>query len=113
MSTGWIIGYVVTGALVLVVVALLLLMIRGANRAAVKAESILAALEESRDNTAPLWAVHGVNQAVERITEGAAAVREHVAAKTASGEAAGVKTASGEAAGVKADQAPEAAGGGG
>ena len=81
MSTGWIIGYVVGVAIVLVVVALLLLMIRGANRAAIKAEAILAALEESRDNTAPLWAVDDVNTAVERITDGAAAVREHLAVK--------------------------------
>ena len=62
-------------------VVLLLLMIRGAGRAAVKAEAILAALEESRDNTAPLWAVHDVNEAVERITDGAAAVRTHLASK--------------------------------
>ncbi len=81
MSTGWIIGYVVGGVIVLLVVALLLLMIRGAQRAATKAEAILAALEESRDNTAPLWAVDDVNDAVERITDGAAAVREHLATK--------------------------------
>ncbi len=89
MSTGWFIGYVVGVVIVLAVVVLLLLMIRGAHRAAVKAESILAALEESRDNTAPLWAVHDVNGAIEQITDGAAAVREHLAAKTAA--AAGVK----------------------
>ena len=53
MSTGWVIGYLVGGVLILAVVVLLLLMIRGAHRAAVKAEAILAALEESRDNTAP------------------------------------------------------------
>ena len=81
MSTGWVIGYIVGGALVAVVVVLLLLMIRGAQRAAIKAEAVLAALEDSRDNTAPLWAVHDVNEAVERITDGAAAVREHLAAK--------------------------------
>lgn len=85
MSTGWIIGYAVALVLVLIVVALLLLMIRGAARAATKAESILAALEESRDNTAPLWAVHDVNEAVERITDGAAAVREHLVAKAGGG----------------------------
>ena len=78
MTTGWIIGYVVAAALVLVVVVLLLLMIRGAHRAAVSAEAILAALEVSRDNTAPLWAVNDVNGAIERITGGAAAVREHL-----------------------------------
>lgn len=81
MSTGWIIGYIVAGSLIAVVVVLLLLMIRGATRAAVKAESILAALEQSRDNTAPLWAVNDVNNAIERITEGAAGVREHLASK--------------------------------
>lgn len=88
MSTGWVIGYVVGVALIVVVVALLLLMIRGANRAAVKAESILAALEESRDNTAVLWAVNDVNAAVERITAGAASVREHLAGGGANGSGA-------------------------
>ncbi len=82
MSTGWVIGYLVGGLVVVLVVVLLLLMIRGAHRAAVKAESILAALEESRDNTAPLWAVNDVNNAIERITDGAAAVREHLASKS-------------------------------
>ena len=81
MSTGWVIGYLVGGVLILAVVVLLLLMIRGAHRAAVKAEAILAALEESRDNTAPLWAVNDVNTAIERITAGASAVREHLASK--------------------------------
>lgn len=85
MTTGWVIGYVVGVALIVVVVVLLLLMIRGAHRAAVKAESILAALEEARDNTELLWAVDDVNTAVERITAGAAAVREHLAADDGGG----------------------------
>lgn len=83
MTTGWVIGYVIGVVLVLVVVVLLLLMIRGASRAADKAESILAALEAARDNTAPLWAVHDVNEAIEQITDGAAAVREHLVARSA------------------------------
>ena len=83
MSTGWLIGYVVGGALVVVVVVLLLLMIRGATRAPVKAEAIRDALLEGRDNTAPLWAVNDVNVAIERITDGATAVREHLASKGA------------------------------
>ncbi len=82
MSTGWVIGYVVGGALVAVVVVLLLLMIRGASRAVTKAESIVDALVASRDNTAPLWAVNDVNDAIERITAGAGAVREHLASKS-------------------------------
>lgn len=81
MSTGWIVGYVIGVALVVIVVVLLLLMIRGAHRAAIKAEAILAALHEGRDNTAPLWAVNDVNVAIERITGGATAVREHLASK--------------------------------
>ena len=81
MSTGWLIGYVIGGVLVVVVVVLLLLMIRGANRAAQTAEAILEALLEGRDNTAPLWAVNDVNVAIERITDGATAVREHLASK--------------------------------
>ncbi len=84
MSTGWVIGYVVGGAIVLAVVVLLLLMIKGARRAAVTAEAILGALAESHGNTDPLWAVNDVNGAVERITDGAAAVRRHLAAKAES-----------------------------
>lgn len=81
MSTGWVIGYTIGGLCVLAVVVLLLLMIWGAHRAAVKAEAILTALQQCRDNTAPLWAVNDVNAAVERITDGATAVRQHLAAK--------------------------------
>jgi hypothetical protein len=83
MSTAWTIGYIIGGVIVLLVVVLLLLMIRGATRAAVKAESVFAALEDARDNTEPLWAVNDVNNAIERITGGAAAVREHLAGKSA------------------------------
>ena len=89
MSTGWIIGYVIAGVIVLAVVVLLAMMIDGARGAAVKAESILAALEESRDNTEPLWAVHDVNGAIGRITAGAAAVRQHLAARYGNGAGAG------------------------
>lgn len=81
MSTAWVIGYVVAGVIIVLVVVLLLLMIRGAHNAAVKAEAILDALIESRDNTAPLWEVNNVNRAIERITDGTGAIREHLAAK--------------------------------
>ncbi len=84
MSTGWIIGYVIGGTIVLLVVVLLLLMIRGAHRAVIKAEAVLAALLESRDNTEPLWAVNDVNKAIGRVTGGATAVREHLASKATS-----------------------------
>ena len=87
MSTAWLVGYLVAAVIILLVVVLLLLMIRGARDAAVKAEAILAALHESRDNTAPLWEVNNVNHAIERITDGAGAIREHLAAKHLDGEA--------------------------
>ncbi len=83
--SGWVIGYIVGTVIVAAVVVLLLLMIRGAWRAATNAEAILAALEQTRDNTAPLWAVNDVNGAIERITGAAAAVRTHLAAKAAAG----------------------------
>ena len=67
----------------LIDVVLLLLMIRGDRDAATKAESILEALNQARDNTAPLWEVNNVNHAVERITEGAGAIRAHLADKAA------------------------------
>jgi len=81
MSTGWLVGYVIGGLIVVVVVVLLLLMIRGAHRAAIKAESVLVALYEVRDNTEVLWAVNDVNQTVRRITESAGAIRTHLAQK--------------------------------
>ncbi len=84
LSTAWLIGYLVAGIIIVLVVVLLLLMIRGARDAAVKAESILDALIESRDNTAPLWEVNNVNHAIERITDGAGAIRRHLADKAGS-----------------------------
>lgn len=87
MSTVWLVGYLVAAVIILLVVVLLLLMIRGARDAAVKAEAILEALHQSRDNTAPLWEVNNVNRAIERITDGAGAIREHLAAKHLDGEA--------------------------
>jgi len=51
MSTGWVIGYLVGGVLILAVVVLLLLMIRGAHGAAVKAEAILMLHVGKKDAT--------------------------------------------------------------
>jgi len=70
-------------AVVLVVVTLLLLMIVGAAKTATKAEAILAALEDARDNTAGLWQLDATNQAAGRIVDAAVAAREHLAAKAA------------------------------
>ena len=81
ISNGWYIGWGIGLVVVLLVVALLLLMIRGANRAAIKAESIVHALEVSRENTAPLWEVNTTNKTIGRITRSAADAREYLASQ--------------------------------
>lgn len=73
--SGWIIGFIVGVVVVVVVVVVLLLMIRGARRTATKAEAILAALEEARDNSAALNKVAETNAQAERIVAGAANAR--------------------------------------
>lgn len=78
MSTAWVVGYVIGGAVVALVAVLLLLMIRGAHRAAVKAEACLAALHDARDHSEVLWAVNDVNTTTRSITTSAAAIREHL-----------------------------------
>jgi len=72
---GWILGYLIGLVVVIVVVAVLLLMIQEARRTAAKAEAVLAGLEEARDGTAPLWALHGTVATAERIVAAAASAR--------------------------------------
>ncbi len=72
---GWVVGYAIGVTIVVVVVVLLLLLIIGARRIAGKAEEILAALHDARDNTAGLWAVADTNAAAERIVAAAATAR--------------------------------------
>lgn len=81
MSAGWVIGLTVALVLVAVVVVLLVLMIIGASRAAQKAEAILAALQDARDNTEGLWLLVDTNEVAGRIVGAATAAREHLAAK--------------------------------
>lgn len=77
-TTGWVIGWAIGLAAVALVVLLLVLMIRGASRAANKAEAIVAALNDSRDNTAGLWNVDTTNRTIEEITSSARAAREYL-----------------------------------
>ena len=72
---GWILGYVIGAVVVLVVVAVLLMMIAGARRVAGKAEAIVAALNDVRDNTDPLWQLGGTVKTAERIVAAAADAR--------------------------------------
>lgn len=81
--SGWVIGFAVGAAVVVVVVVLLLGMIVGARRAAAKAEAILAALHEARDNTLPLWQLVDTNATATRIVEAATAAREALEGKAA------------------------------
>lgn len=84
MTSGWIIGFGVGAAVVIVVVALLLLMISGIRAAALKAESILAALHAARDHTQGLWQVQQTKGEATRILVAAIAAREALAARTGS-----------------------------
>lgn len=72
---GWILGYIIGALVVLVVVAVLLLMIRGARQTAEKAEAVLAGLHKTRDNTAGLWQVAATVSTAERIVAAAADAR--------------------------------------
>jgi ATP/ADP translocase len=76
----WVVGWLIGAVVVALVVLLLGLMIRGAARAAGKAEDILAALEQARDNTAGLWQVSKTNRVATRIIDAATATREGLAA---------------------------------
>jgi len=77
--SGWVLGWLIGAGVVMIVVVLLLLMIRGAAKAAEKAEAILAALDEAKVNTLPLWAVDDTNQVATRIVDAATSAREYLA----------------------------------
>ncbi len=65
MSTGWIIGWAIGAVVVVAVVALLLILIMKARKIGDQAANILAALDESRENTLALWEVDSVNRSLE------------------------------------------------
>ena len=79
--SGWVVGWIIGGVVVVVVVTLLLLMIQGASRAAQKAEAVLAALDEAKVNTLPLWEVDTTNQVAGRIVAAATDAREFLASQ--------------------------------
>jgi len=81
MSGGWYIGWGIGLVFVVIVVALLLLMIRGASRAGDKAESIVEALNAAERNTAGLWNVDTTNRTIVDITSSARAAREYLEAR--------------------------------
>ena len=78
MSDGWYLGWGIGLVFVVIVVALLLLMIRGASRAGDKAESIVEAFNVARENTAGLWNVDTTNRTIVDITSSARSAREYL-----------------------------------
>lgn len=74
----WFIGYAVGLVVVLLVVALLVLMIRGAAKVADQADAVVNALELARDRSAGLWEVGTTTATTRRITAAATAARHHV-----------------------------------
>lgn len=89
MSSGWYIGWAIGLVVVVLVVVLLLLMIRGASRAGDKAQSIIEALNASRDNTAGLWNVDTTNRTIMDITASATAARQYLEATAGQPSTAG------------------------
>lgn len=75
MTNGWVVGYVIGVAVVLVVAALAITLIVQARKIGDQAEDILDALERSRDNTSPLWAVDTVNRSLRHIRDAAVTAR--------------------------------------
>ncbi|HEX2031397.1 MAG TPA: hypothetical protein VHL78_08365 [Actinomycetota bacterium] len=60
-ETAWIVGFLIAGAVVVVVVLLLGTIIYLGRRIERQAREIVAALEQTRENTGPLWEVQATN----------------------------------------------------
>lgn len=75
---GWYVGIAVGVAVVLVVVAVVLLLIQVAVQIRRQAGMAVAALEDARTNTQPLWDVATTNRTATAILEGAIRAREAV-----------------------------------
>ena len=75
LSGWWIVGWV-GGVVAVALVAVLLLAITAvAQRISSQAQDITTALEGTRSNTEPLFAVKATNSAIDRITRGLRSVR--------------------------------------
>ena len=75
LSTWWYVGWVVGGVVVLIAAALLLAVIFLGRRIVSQADDITLALDGTRGNTDPLWAVKQINLNIDRINKGLAAAR--------------------------------------
>ncbi len=75
MTAGWMIGYIIGAGVVAVVGVLVVTATLQARRVVSQAGDIIAALEETRDNTSGLWDVAKVNRHLEEIIDAAAQLR--------------------------------------
>lgn len=75
---GWYLGIAIGVVVVLIVVAVALLLIQVAARIRRQAGLVVAALEDARANTQPLWDVAETNRTAKGILEGAIRAREAV-----------------------------------
>ena len=76
VGSGWTIGYIVGGVVVLAVALLVITLIILARRIGTRVEQITQALLVARENTQSLWAVEQTQALAEEILEGAASARE-------------------------------------
>lgn len=75
---GWYLGIVIGAVVVLIVAAVALLLIQVAGRIRRQAGMAVAALEDARANTLPLWDVATTNRTAKSVLEGAIRAREAV-----------------------------------
>lgn len=76
LSTWWLVGWTI-GVVVVLIAATLLLTIIGLGRRIVReADEITANLDQTRQNTDPLWGVKQININIARVNKGLAAARK-------------------------------------
>lgn len=78
--SGWVVGYIVTAGVVVIVAAVALALTAQARRLADEVDVVVAALLDARDGSVGLWRVRETNAAAGRIVAAAAAVRQGLSA---------------------------------
>lgn len=73
--TGWYVGYVIAAVVIAIVVVLVASILGLARRIGHQALAVVAALEEGRIATLPLWEVSKVNDAIRNINRNAEQAR--------------------------------------
>lgn len=73
--TGWYIAYIITGAVIALVVVLVAAILEYARRIGRQAMEITEALDDTRVQTMPLWDVSAVTKGLNQATEALARIR--------------------------------------